>query len=81
MFGNKAFSLLTKYSLAHQIDDWGWIIGDYTYGKPEIIEAAYAPLEIGRFCSIGPEVLIVLGNHRYDTVTTYPFKTLKKILA
>ncbi|MBR0560555.1 CatB-related O-acetyltransferase [Neokomagataea anthophila] len=78
MFGNKAFSLLTKYFLAHQIDDWGWKIGDYTYGKPEIIEAGYAPLEIGRFCSIGPEVLIILGNHRVDAVTTYPFKTLKQ---
>ncbi|WP_068171241.1 CatB-related O-acetyltransferase [Neokomagataea thailandica] len=77
MFGNNYFSLLMKYSLAHQIDDWGWIIGEHTYGKPEIIEPAYASLEIGRFCSIGPKVLIILGNHRYDTVTTYPFKTLK----
>ncbi|MBV1837117.1 CatB-related O-acetyltransferase [Acetobacter estunensis] len=76
MFGNKAFSLLTRYALAHQIDEWGWTIGEHTYGSPTVIEAEQAGLEIGRFCSIGPEVLLILGNHRSDTVTTYPFKTL-----
>lgn len=77
MFGKKSFSLLARYALAHKIDEWGWSIGEHTYGAPEVIEAEYASLEIGNFCSIGPSVLIVLGNHRTDIVTTYPFKTLK----
>lgn len=76
MFGNNAFASLTHFALAYQIAEWGWKIGEHTYGSPTVIEAEYANLEIGRFCSIGPEVLMILGNHRHDTVTTYPFKTL-----
>lgn len=78
MFGNNVFAALTRYALAYQIDEWRWNIGDHTYGTPKVIEAEYAGLTIGRFCSIGPDVLIVLGNHRVDTVTTYPFKTLSQ---
>lgn len=76
MFGKKTFALLTHYALAYQIAEWGWKIGEHTYGSPTVIEAEYASLEIGRFCSIGPDVLMILGNHRADTVTTYPFRTL-----
>ncbi|MBB2202572.1 CatB-related O-acetyltransferase [Gluconacetobacter tumulisoli] len=76
MFGKNVFASLTHYALAYQIAEWGWKIGEHTYGSPTVIEAEYASLEIGRFCSIGPGVLMILGNHRPDTVTTYPFKTL-----
>ena len=41
----------------------------YTYGAPE------AKLMIGNYVSIGPGVKFMLsGEHRTDTVTTYPFK-------
>ena len=41
----------------------------YTYGAPE------AKLMIGSYVSIGPEVRFMLsGEHRTDTITTYPFK-------
>ncbi|NHN89187.1 CatB-related O-acetyltransferase [Acetobacter conturbans] len=76
MFGRNAFAQLTRYALAYQIDEWGWKIGEHTYGAPNVIETEYAGLEIGRFCSIGPNVTLILGNHRSDLVTTYPFKTL-----
>ncbi|GBR08271.1 CatB-related O-acetyltransferase [Acetobacter oeni] len=76
MFGTNSFSLLTRHALSWMIADRGWKIGDHTYGKPVVFEAEYAGLEIGRFCSIGPNVTMILGNHRMDMVTTYPFKTL-----
>lgn len=76
MFGKNSFSLLTRHALSWQIEEWGWTIGEHTYGAPKVLEVEYAALEIGRFCSIGPNVTMILGNHRTDLVTTYPFKTL-----
>ena len=35
-------------------------------------------MSVGRFTSIGQDVVVVLGNHRTDTVTTYPFKSLRR---
>lgn len=53
-------------------------IGDFTYGKP-IIHDFLEKLTIGRYCSIGPEVMIILGgNHRVDWASTYPFGSLFK---
>ena len=73
---SKVFPHLTRLAFAWEVEEWGWRIGDHSYGKPQVLDPEYARLEIGRFCSIGPGVSIVLGNHRTDLVTTYPFKTL-----
>jgi virginiamycin A acetyltransferase len=60
-------------------------IGDYTYGAPKIydyddyddIATRPTKLKIGKFCSIGVDVKIILGSeHRADWVTTYPFNAL-----
>jgi len=60
-------------------------IGDYTYGMPRIFDydddddIATRPtkLKIGKFCSIGSDVKIILGSeHRTDWVTTYPFNAI-----
>jgi len=75
----KVFPALTRLKFAWQIEEWGWKIGAHTYGTPRIIDAAYSSLQIGNYCSIGPDVSIVLGNHRTDLVTTYPFKTLSHL--
>lgn len=75
-FGNNVFQALTRYALAAQIDEWGWDIGPHTYGAPTVLEVGEAGLRMGDYCSIGPNVTIVLGNHRADLVSTYPFKTL-----
>lgn len=50
-------------------------IGLGTYGRPEIVfYDADAKLKIGRFCSIAPEVTILLGGeHHHDWVSSYPF--------
>lgn len=71
------FGRQTKLLLYPLIQKQGWSIGDHTYGQPKVIETSSARLTIGRFTSIGPEVTIILGDHRMDTVTTYPFRSLR----
>ncbi len=53
----------------------GYNIGRGTYGIPKLVGGMRtAELEIGAFCSIGPDVTIFLGGeHHTDWVTTYPF--------
>lgn len=70
------FDDLTRYHFVREIDRWGWAIGAHTYGRPLVLEPDLAKLRIGAFCSIGPNVTIVLGNHRSDLVTTYPFRAI-----
>ena len=55
----------------------GWRIGDHSYGRPQnIFEEQWADLHIGKFTSIAAGVSVALGNHRTDTVSTYPFGTI-----
>lgn len=53
-------------------------IGDFTYGIPVIEHyGGDTKLKIGKFCSIGPDVRIVLGgDHRTEWCTTYPFNAI-----
>ena len=55
-------------------------IGEFTYGTPIIAKwVNSAKLKIGKFCSIAPQVNIMLGgNHRPDWVTTYPFSDFRQ---
>ncbi|ACL58182.1 CatB-related O-acetyltransferase [Methylobacterium nodulans] len=76
---NPVFPELTRLRLASEIAMWGWDIGEHTYGTPRVLEPDLARLHIGRFCSIGPNVTIALGNHRTDLVTTYPFKAINTL--
>ncbi|TGD99116.1 CatB-related O-acetyltransferase [Methylobacterium nonmethylotrophicum] len=62
--------------MRREIEEFDWNIGAYTYGLPRIHDKGLANLSIGRFCSIGEGVNIALGNHRMDTVSTYPFSQL-----
>jgi virginiamycin A acetyltransferase len=50
-------------------------VGDWTYGYPNIYSwGEGATFTIGKYCSIAPDVIILLGGeHRTDWVTTYPF--------
>jgi len=58
-----------------KIDGSRFFIGDYTYGRPAVLEfQENTRLVIGKYCSIAPNVKIFLGgNHRIDWLTTYPF--------
>ncbi|HEX5323983.1 MAG TPA: CatB-related O-acetyltransferase, partial [Capsulimonadaceae bacterium] len=53
-------------------------IGEWTYGCPEIFRwNEGATLKVGNYCSIGPNVSIVLvGDHGTQCATTYPFDGL-----
>lgn len=53
------------------------IIGKNSYGIINLVDSS--PLDtkliIGSYCSIGPDVKFILGGeHRTDTISTYPFK-------
>lgn len=52
-------------------------VGYGTYGELNVyqFENTCSDLKIGRYCSIAPEVsFLVDGEHRYDSLSTYPFK-------
>jgi len=70
----KKSTFYTKDALAGR----GYKIGDYTYGNPTVLHwGEPVTLQIGKFCSIGEKVNIILGgNHRIDWVTTYPFNSI-----
>lgn len=55
-------------------------IGDFTYGQPLIMTwGENTKLTIGKFCSIGVNVQIMMGgNHHTDWLTTYPLNVLLK---
>lgn len=72
------FARQTRLLLRPLIEKHGWRVGEYSYGAPTVLEATRAKLSVGRFTSIGQDVVVVLGNHRTDTVTTYPFKSLRR---
>lgn len=63
-----------------QIEDYekgALTIGAHTYGTPIIRFKHEGSIEIGKFCSIGADVIIYAGgNHRTDWVTTYPLSQL-----
>ena len=66
----------TKDALQFQIAHSGWTVGEYTYGSPIIIPSDTAKLHIGSFCSIASPCTVILGNHNYDHVSTFPFSNI-----
>ncbi|MDD2722452.1 MAG: CatB-related O-acetyltransferase [Methylovulum sp.] len=69
----------TANILSKEIKDFGWSIGEYTYGKPIVVGKRQSKLNIGKYCSIATGATIFLGHeHRTDWVTTYPFSVLVK---
>jgi acetyltransferase-like isoleucine patch superfamily enzyme len=73
----KVSSGYTKDRMRDQIQKFGYEVGDYSYGLPEIQWGKGRKIFIGKYCSIAGGVRIFLGgNHRSDWVTTYPFSAL-----
>ena len=66
------FGGYTADLLREQIEAHGWSIGDYTYGRPLMMETGRGKLTIGRFCSLA-DPTIILGNHGTRSATSYPF--------
>lgn len=52
--------------------------GDFTYGNPIVHSWGNdGKLKIGKFCSIGDNVWVLLGgNHHNEWLTTYPFNAI-----
>ncbi len=69
----------TRDLLKAKADQHGWSIGAFSYGEPIVhMWGGDGRLVIGKYCSIGGSVSILLGgNHRMDWVTTYPFSALR----
>ena len=53
-------------------------IGDYTPDPNPVILGALGTIKIGKFCAIGPNLTMILGEHRPDFVTTYPLDIILK---
>ena len=57
-------------------EGWHWgSVGEHTYGQPRIGPYPGATLTIGRYCSIAEDVTFILGNHRIDCASSYPFRS------
>jgi len=57
----------------------GYSAGPFTYGRPEVLDFGYgdAAFRVGSYCSIGGDVLVLLGaEHGSTSLTTYPFAAL-----
>lgn len=74
-------SAWTKVRMANLIKEFGFEIGDHSYGMPIVKYGTKdTPLKIGKYCSFGENIKIYLGgNHNMNRVTTYPFGTFKKV--
>jgi acetyltransferase-like isoleucine patch superfamily enzyme len=61
-----------------QMRERGWRIGEHSYGAPTVFEEGMADLHIGKFTSVASGVVVALGDHRTETVSTYPFAELRR---
>ena len=72
-------SLRNRLREEHQSYDSTKIqFGDFTYGNPIVHSWGNdGKLKVGKFCSIGDNVWILLGgNHHNEWLTTYPFNAI-----
>ncbi len=54
-------------------------VGEYTYGLRRDCFFSYHPddrVRLGKFCSIAEGVRFVFGEHRMDSISTFPFRAL-----
>lgn len=63
-----------RQHLGPGISAHGWMIGEWSYGYPEVAGAGEAPLTIGRYTSIAQGCRILLGHeHNSHWISTFPF--------
>ena len=65
----QVFPHQTRLTYGH----FDWPIGDHSYGHPTVYAHGLEQLVIGKYCSIGGGVTIILAQHKPDFVSTYPF--------
>ncbi|MDY4332808.1 CatB-related O-acetyltransferase [Pectobacterium brasiliense] len=71
------YELKTKYQNSELIERGYLKVGDHTYGYVSFVDKSYGKLTIGDYCSIAHSVEFIAANHRIDSVSTYPFKSLR----
>jgi virginiamycin A acetyltransferase len=69
-FDSKPMNLNPKYSK--------YSIGDFTFDCNPTILGGLGNIKIGRFCSLGQNITLILGQHRVDYATTYPLDIILK---
>lgn len=68
----------TFEALQDKIETQGWTVGNFSYGTPIIIPSDTAKLHVGSYCSIASPCTVILGNHNYNHVSTFPFWNIGK---
>ena len=66
----------TKDHFQEQILNYGWQIGEFSYGKPVVIGGLVAKLHIGKYCSISENCSVILADHNLNHTSTYPFRNI-----
>jgi acetyltransferase-like isoleucine patch superfamily enzyme len=64
--------------LEKEISRYKWTVGDHTFGKPTVKNPRTGALSIGKFSTLGYNVTLYLSERRTDSVSTYPFLTLRE---
>lgn len=77
-FQPRIFSQL-RDSMINLVSDYGYEVGDYSYGFVNAVDPQFGKMKIGRFCSIGPNFTAIIGNHDWRLVTSYPFLHVDKV--
>ena len=77
---HKIYAFVAPFFLAEDKRYRKYQIGNHTYGKPQVMQwGGGASLKIGNYCSIGPNVTILLGGeHRFHWISAYPFNKIFK---
>jgi virginiamycin A acetyltransferase len=75
---DRAYGLFAPFFLQRDRRFRKYKIGVGTYGKPVVFEwGEGASLSIGKYCSFGPRVSILLGGeHHFSWISTYPFNRI-----
>jgi virginiamycin A acetyltransferase len=68
----------TKDYFESYIKQYGWQIGEFSYGKPTVIGGMVAKLHIGKYCSISENCSIILADHNSSFVSTFPFLNIEQ---
>ena len=78
---SKKLSEKAVFWLSQSLDEWKpdprVNIGKYTYGirKSTIpLLTSATRINVGKYCSVGPGVVFVVGRHPIENVSTYPFR-------
>ncbi len=57
----------------HEIEHYGWEIGEGSYGEPMVVGGQWGRLTMGNYCALGQRGTIVIGQHNRRFASVYPF--------